>query len=119
MTGKCKHITLEGDEVQCRAGCDWSISGISGKDEIKVAERLLAYLIEDPTAQDYLYMQGDLGDKTKLPVNKGAIETLCIFSSLSLTGSIAIVSTPVEVLTPVVIWLSSSLTELDITSVIA
>lgn len=76
MTGKCKHITLEGDEVQCRAGCDWSISGISGKDEIKVAERLLAYLIEDPTAQDYLYMQGDLGDKTKLPVNKGAIETL-------------------------------------------
>lgn len=69
-------IVIEGDEVQCRAGCDWSISGISGKDEIKVAERLLAYLIEDPTAQDYLYMQGDLGDKTKLPVNKGAIETL-------------------------------------------
>ena len=33
-------------------------------------------VIEDPTAQDYLYMQGDLGDKTKLPVNKGAIETL-------------------------------------------
>lgn len=76
MTGKCTHITLEADKVECRAGSDWSIPDSLSKANTQVAERFLAYLIEDPTAQDFLYMQGDYGDKTRLPINKAAIETL-------------------------------------------
>lgn len=75
MTGKCEHYTLSGDKVQCMPGNEWSISDV-GKDEQLVAERLLEYLIQDPTTQDYMYMQGDYGDKTKLPINKDAIATL-------------------------------------------
>lgn len=75
MTGKCTHMTLEGSRVQCRAGSEWSVSDTS-KDNKTAAMRFLAYLIEDPTAQDYLYMQGDYGDKTKLPINRDAVKTL-------------------------------------------
>ncbi|MCM1307718.1 MAG: serine/threonine-protein kinase [Butyrivibrio sp.] len=75
MTGKCAHMTLDGSEVECRAGSEWSVSD-SPRDEKTAALRFLAYLIEDPTAQDYLYMQGDYGDKTKLPINKDAVKTL-------------------------------------------
>lgn len=75
MTGKCTHMTLEGSRVQCRAGSEWSVSDTS-KNNKTAAMRFLAYLIEDPTAQDYLYMQGDYGDKTKLPINRDAVKTL-------------------------------------------
>lgn len=75
MTGKCIHMTLEGSKVECRAGNEWSVSDTS-KDNKTAAMRFLAYLIEDPTAQDYLYMQGDYGDKTKLPINRDALKTL-------------------------------------------
>ena len=75
MTGKCEHYTLSGEAVLCIPGNEWSINNV-GKDEKLVAERFLAYMIQDPTTQDYMYMQGDYGDKTKLPVNMDAIATL-------------------------------------------
>lgn len=75
MTGKCEHYTLSGKKVLCVPGNEWSINDLS-EDENLVAERFLAYLIQDPTTQDYMYMQGDYGDKTKLPINKDAIATL-------------------------------------------
>ncbi|MGN0370216.1 MAG: protein kinase [Butyrivibrio sp.] len=75
MTGKCNHYTLPGNEVFCIPGNEWVINDL-GEDENMVSERFLAYLIQDPTTQDYMYMQGDYGDKTKLPVNKAAISTL-------------------------------------------
>lgn len=75
MTGKCEHYTLDGEDVLCIPGNEWSINDL-GSDEKLVAERFLAYLIQDPTTQDYMYMQGDYGDKTKLPINKDAIATL-------------------------------------------
>lgn len=75
MTGKCEHYTLNGKDVICTSGNEWSISD-ANEDEVLVAERFLAYLIQDPTTQDYMYMQGDYGDKTKLPINKYAITTL-------------------------------------------
>lgn len=75
MTGKCEHYTLSGKNVLCIPGNEWSINDL-GENEKLVAERFLAYLIQDPTTQDYMYMQGDYGDKTKLPVNKDAITTL-------------------------------------------
>ncbi|MGN0379538.1 MAG: protein kinase [Butyrivibrio sp.] len=76
MSGKCKHYTLDAEKVICYPGEEWSILLNAGEDEKEVAERFVAYLAEDPTAQDYLYMQGEYGDKTKLPINKAAIETL-------------------------------------------
>ena len=75
MTGKCEHFTVTGDKVLCIPGNEWSINN-TGKNEKIVAERFLAYMIQDPTTQDYMYLQGDYGDKTKLPINKAAIETL-------------------------------------------
>lgn len=76
MTGKCRHYTLKSSLVECRPGNTWSIYGAVSEDENKVAERFIEYLINDPTAQDYMYMQGDYGDKSKLPINKDAIYTL-------------------------------------------
>lgn len=75
MSGKCKHYTLEAEKVVCIPGEEWSISKTDA-DSRTVAERFMTYLVEDPTAQDFLYMQGEYGDKTKIPVNKAAIETL-------------------------------------------
>lgn len=75
LSGKCAHYTLQGDTVGCMVGNEWSISKLSNS-EIMVAKRLLKYMLEDPTTQDYMYMQGSYGDKTKLPINKSAIETL-------------------------------------------
>lgn len=75
MTGKCEHLTIQASDVKCIPGDEWSIAKASSAQET-VAKRLLAYLINDPTAQDYLYMQGEYGDKTKIPINKDAVETL-------------------------------------------
>ena len=75
MTGKCEHFTVSGDRVLCVSGNEWSINNTEKNKKI-VAERFLAYMIQDPTTQDYMYMQGDYGDKTKLPINKDAISTL-------------------------------------------
>lgn len=75
MTGKCEHYPLPAADVVCLPGDEWSIRDASS-DELTVAKRFLAYLLNDPTAQDYLYMQGDYGDKTKIPINKAAVSTL-------------------------------------------
>jgi len=62
-------LRAEGAENLCRFTDLWSVSALSGKDEIAAAERLLAFMLSE-NAQDLLYIRNRTG---KLPLNKNAL----------------------------------------------